>query len=328
VLRFIVRRILLLVPILVVLSIVVFVLIQLPPGDVVDTIIAQMIEQGVEVNATDRVNLEIMYGLDRPIAVQYFVWVKNIVLHFNFGRSFIWNRPVTEVVGDSLLWTFIIAIITLTVSWVAAFFVGIYSARHQYSFLDYSFTFMGFIGIAVPGFLLALVLMWLGYSKFGIKMGGLFSVEYIRAAWSWRKFVDLLKHLWVPVVVLGAAGTANLIRIMRANLLDELQKPYVITARAKGLPENRLVWKYPVRVALNPFVSALSYLLPQVISGGSIVAVVLGLPTVGPLLISSLVNQDMYLAGSILMMLSIFTVVSTLISDLLLAVIDPRIRLN
>ncbi len=327
-LRFIVRRVLLLIPILIAISVVVFILIQLPPGDVVDTIIAQMIEQGLEVDASVRTNLEIMYGLDRPAMVQYLMWVRNIAFHFNFGRSFIWHRPVTEVVGDSLLWTFVIAIMTLVVSWVVAFFIGVYSARHQYSLLDYTFTFMGFIGIAVPAFLLALVLMWIGYSKFGINIGGLFSADYVRAPWSWDKFVDFLQHIWVPVVVLGAAGTANLIRIMRANLLDELQKPYVITARAKGLSENRLVWKYPVRVALNPFVSALSYLLPQVISGGSIVAVVLGLPTVGPLLISSLVNQDMYLAGSILMMLSVFTVVSTLISDLLLAVIDPRIRVS
>lgn len=244
----------------------------------------------------------------------------------DLGMSFEWNRPVTELIGERILLTSIISIVTLLVTWALAIPVGIYSAVKQYSLPDYCFTFLGFIGLATPNFLLALVFMYIGYSVFGVSAGGLFSPEYQSAAWSFGKFLDLLGHLWIPVIVIGTSGTAGLIRVMRGNLLDELRKQYVMTARAKGVRYWVLLMRYPVRVALNPLVSTVGWVLPGIVSGATITSVVLGLPTTGPLLLRALMNQDMYLAGSMVMMLSLLTLVGTLISDILLLWLDPRIR--
>ncbi len=325
-LKFVVRRLLLFVPTLIAISIVIFFLIQLPPGDYLSTIIFQLEESGEEVDEALLAALRKRYGLDQPTYAQYLKWIGNIVLRGDFGYSMAHNRPVADLIWERLLWTLVISFSTLGFTWVMAFPVGVYSATHQYSVFDYIFTFLGFVGRGIPGFMLALLLMWIGYSVFDFGIGGLFSEEFRRAPWSVAKFVDLLEHLWVPLVVLGTGGTAGLIRITRANLLDELRKPYVITARAKGLPERRVIWKYPVRVTLNPFISSVGYVLPRLISGATIISVVLGLPTTGPLLLSALLSQDMYLAGSFLLMLSTLTVIGTLLSDILLAWVDPRIR--
>ncbi len=324
--RFIVKRILLFIPTLFVISIVVFILIQAPPGDYLTILITNMQESGQIVDEAVIASLQQRYGLDQPLVARYFRWIGNIVFRGDFGVSFQWNRPVSELIWERLLWTFVISFSTLIFTWLVAFPIGIFSATHQYSPLDYVATFFGFLGLAIPNFMIALVLMWLGYSWFGFSMGGLFSAEFVRAPWSFAKFVNMLQHIWVPIVVLGTAGTAGLIRTMRANLLDELRKPYVVTARAKGLSESRLIWKYPVRVALNPFVSSVGYVLPQLISGAAIVSVVLSLPTTGPMLLRALLSQDMYLAGGFVLMLSTLTVIGTLISDILLVIIDPRIR--
>ena len=325
---FILRRLLLFIPTLLFISMLVFFLIQLPPGDFLDTLILRMQEGGSSVDAETEAVLRERYALDQPFLVQYGRWVGNIIIEGDFGRSFNWNRPVSDLIWDRLGWTMLISIGSILFTWALAFPIAIYSATNQYSFFDYFFSFVGFVGLAIPNFLLALVLMWIGFSVFGVSMGGLFSSEYRDAAWSIDKFIDFLSHLWVPIVVLGTAGTAGLIRTMRANLLDELNKPYVEAARAKGLRERRLVWKYPVRVALNPFISSLATLLPSMISGATIVSVVLGLPTTGPLMLNALLDQDMFLAGSFLLMLSFFTLVSTLVSDILLLLVDPRIRLE
>jgi peptide/nickel transport system permease protein len=322
---FIIKRILLFIPTLLLVSFMVFFLIQLPPGDFLDTMILRMQESGTSVDADAEALLRERYALDQPFVAQYGRWIYNIVTEGDFGRSFTWNRPVSELIWSRLGWTFFITISSLLFTWALAFPIAVYSATHQYSFLDYLFSFIGFIGLAIPNFLLALVLMWIGFSVFDVSMGGLFSSEYRDAPWSVAKFLDFLAHLWVPVVVLGTAGTASLIRTMRANLLDELNKPYVEAARAKGLVERYLIWKYPVRVALNPFVSSLATLLPTLISGATIVSVVLSLPTTGPIMLDALLEQDMFLAGSFLLMLSFFTMVSTLLSDILLVFIDPRI---
>jgi peptide/nickel transport system permease protein len=327
-LKFILRRVALFVPTLLAISVVTFMLIQLPPGDYLTTIIYQLEESGEEVDEALLAALRKRYGLDQPITVQYLRWIGSIVLSGDFGYSMAHNRPVAELIWERLMWTLIISFSTLIVTWLIAFPVAIYSATHQYSIGDYVATFVGFVGRGIPNFMIALILMWIGFSVFGFGIGGLFSEEFRRAPWSLAKFVDLLQHLWVPLVVLGTGGTAGLIRITRANLLDELRRPYVITARAKGLTERRAIWKYPVRVALNPFISSVGYVLPGLISGSTIISVVLSLPTTGPLLLSALLSQDMYLAGSFLMMLSTLTVLGTLLSDILLAWVDPRIRLG
>ena len=327
-LKFILRRLLLFIPTLLAVSMVTFVLIQLPPGDYLSTIIYQLEESGEDVDEALLASLRKRYGLDQPVYVQYLRWIGSIVLHGDFGYSMAHNRPVSDLIWERLAWTLVISFSTLIVTWIVAFPIAIYSATHQYSIGDYAFTFIGFVGRGIPNFMIALILMWIGFSVFNFGIGGLFSEEYRRAPWSLGKFVDLLQHLWVPLVVLGTAGTAGLIRITRANLLDELRKPYVITARAKGLTEQRVVWKYPVRVALNPFISSVGYVLPGLISGSTIISVVLSLPTTGPLLLSALLSQDMYLAGSFLLMLSTLTVFGTLLSDILLAWVDPRIRMS
>jgi len=265
--------------------------------------------------------------LGQPIYVQYFKWVTGI-LRGDFGQSFTWGVSVSSLIWDRVWLTILISFITLMFTWMLALPIGVYSAVRQYSFLDYVFTFIGFIGVAVPGFLLALVLMVIAYSQFNMSVGGLFSPGFEDAPWSWARVGDLLSHMWMPVIVLGLGGTASLIRIMRANLLDELNKPYVVTARAKGQSEIKLLMRYPVRAALNPFVSTLGWTLPQLVSGSTIVAVVLNLPLTGPMMLQALVSQDMYLAGSFILILSVLTVIGTLISDILLAWLDPRIRLD
>lgn len=324
--QFILRRLMYMIPTLIAISIVSFVIIQLPPGDYLTSMVAGLRDQGVEVDAAQLAALKERYGLGQPIYVQYYKWMSGILLRGDFGQSFEWRRPVSGLIWQRLGLTVLISLSTLLFVWAIAFPIGIYSAVKQYSIGDYIATFFGFIGLATPNFLLALVLMYIGFQVFGQNVGGLFSPEFVDAAWSWAKVKDLMQHLWVPMVVLGASGTAGLIRVMRANLLDELGKLYVVAARAKGLPEWKLILKYPVRVALNPFVSGLGWLLPQLVSGSTIVAIVLSLPTTGPLLLRALMAQDMYLAGSFLLMLSVLTVIGTLISDILLAWLDPRIR--
>jgi len=324
-LGYILRRIVLLIPTLIGITIVTFIVIELPPGDYLTAHVMNLAAGGDVVDQEQLEALKRQYGLDLPVHQRYFLWMRNI-LRGDFGRSFEWNRPVTDLIWERLALTLVVTVSTLLFTWVAGFAIGVYSATHQYSFLDYLFTSVGFVGLGIPDFMLALVLMWVGFSTFGVNLTGLFSREFQTAPWSWLKFVDMLKHLWVPIVILGTAGTASMARTMRANLLDELGKPYVETGRAKGLREWQLIFKYPVRVALNPFISTAGWALPGLISGATIVSVVLSLPTAGPLLLKALMGQDMYLAASFLMLLSFLTVIGTLISDIMLALIDPRIR--
>lgn len=324
--QYIIKRILLFIPMLFVISMLVFVLIQLPPGDYLTTILMRMAESGEEIDQALIDGLNRQYGLDRPLYRQYLLWVTNILLRGDFGRSFEWGIPVADIIWGRLMWTVILSLGSLIFIWIVAFPIGVYSATHQYSVFDYVVTLFGFLGKATPNFLLALILMWIGWSWFGVSMGGLFSPEHARSAWSWDRFVDLLRHLWVPMFVLGTAGTANLIRVLRSNLLDELEKPYVQAARAKGVSEFWLIWKYPVRIAINPFISGIGGVLPELISGAAIVSIVLSLPTTGPVMLNALLSQDMYLAGSFLMMLTTLSLIGTLISDVLLAALDPRIR--
>jgi peptide/nickel transport system permease protein len=327
VLAYIARRVLLAVFTVWAISALAFAIIQLPPGDYVTSYIAQMASMGSVVSEEEAQALRIQYGLGQPMYVQYYKWMRQIVVG-NFGQSMEWRRPVTEVIGDRLWMTVALSVSALILTWVLALPIGIYSAVRQYSPGDYAATFIGFIGLAVPNFLLALVILYLGFTLFNANIGGLFSNEFQDAPWSAARVWDLMKHLPVPALILGLAGTAQQIRIMRANLLDELRKPYVVTARAKGLSEVGAVLKYPVRVALNPFASTIGYTLPYIVSGSIIVSLVLGLPTVGPLLLKALIAQDMFLAGTIVLMLGVMTVIGTLISDILLVWIDPRIRLE
>ena len=327
-LQFLLRRLLYMIPTLIAISIVAFVIIQLPPGDFLTTMVASMAAQGEDMDTTAMRALEEQYGLGQPVHVQYLKWMQGILFRGDFGDSFGWNKPVSDLVWSRLALTLVLSLASLLFVWVVAFPIGIYSAVKQYSVGDYVATFFGFLGLAIPNFLLALILMYIAFKFFNQSAGGLFSPEYKEAPWSWGRVADLFAHLWVPVAIIGTAGTASLIRIMRANLLDELRKPYVVTARAKGLPEWRLLFKYPVRIALNPFVSTVGWVLPTLVSGAAIVSIVLSLPTTGPLLIRALQQQDMYLAASFIMLLSILTVIGTLVSDLLLAWLDPRIRME
>lgn len=326
-LKYIARRTVLACGMILAISVVAFVIIQLPPGDYLTAYIATLRAQGDPVSMEQIEALRKQYGLDRPITEQYGLWMWNM-LHGDFGVSLDYNRPVSELIGERLFLTIVVTLSAMLFTWALAIPIGIYSAVRQHSIGDYVFTFIGFIGVAIPGFLLALVLMYGAYAWFGLSVDGLFSDEYIEAEWSLARVWDLLSHLWVPALVLGAAGTAQLVRILRANLLDELRKPYVVAARAKGLSLWRAVLKYPVRVALNPLVSTVGYLLPALVSGSVIVSVVLNLPTVGPLLLRALLAQDMYLAGTIVLLLSALTVIGTLLSDILLVILDPRIRLE
>ena len=322
---YIVHRIFYMMILLLVLSFVSFLIIQLPPGDFLGTLVENMRLRGMILDAETIIALERRYGLDQPMIGQYFTWLWNL-LQGDMGRSFQWNEEVTKLIGERLVLTSTLALASLILVYVMAVPIGIYSATHPYSFGDYVFTVIGYIGLSTPNFLLALLLMFLALKFFGWSPGGLFSREFVLEPWSFAKVVDLLKHLPVPLIVISTAGTAVLIRVLRSSLLDELAKQYVITARAKGLREGRILFKYPVRIAVNPIISSIGSLLPFLISGSTIVAVVMSLPTIGPLLLRALTDQDMYLAGSMVMLLSGLAMVGTLISDLLLVVIDPRIR--
>ncbi len=302
-----------------------FVVIQIPPGDYVTSYIAQLQSQGTIFTDDEAQALRDLYGLDQPVILQYFRWL-GLMAQGNFGVSFEFNRPVLDVIGDRFLLTIVVSVAALLLTWIVALPIGIYSAVKQYSIGDYAFTFIGFIGLAIPGFLLALVLMYFGFVLFDANVGGLFSPEYAQADWSWDKLWDLMQHMPIPALALGLAGTAFLMRIMRANLLDELRKPYVVTARAKGLTNSQAVLKYPVRVALNPFVSIVPFVLRDIVGGSVIVSIVLSLPTLGPILLKSLIAQDSFLAGTIILLLGVITVVGTLISDILLVILDPRIK--
>jgi peptide/nickel transport system permease protein len=306
-------------------SVLSFIIIQLPPGDFATTRLVELAGSGNPSAVYEAERLRAEYGLDQPIFVQYFRWIGQVI-QGDFGMSFDWNRPVDEVIGDRLVLSMVVSVAAIIFTWAVALPIGVYSAVRKYSVGDYTLTFLGFLGLAIPNFLLALILMYLGFAVFDANVGGLFSPEYESAPWSFGKAWDLLKHLVIPAIVLGVAGTAQLVRIMRANLLDELKKPYVITARAKGLSERRMVAKYPVRVALNPFASSIGFLFPHIVSGSIVVSIVLSLPTVGPLLLRALQAQDMFLAGAIVLLLGVMTVIGTLISDLVLMWLDPRIR--
>ena len=323
--RYIVLRFAYMIVVLLLVSIVAFLIINLPPGDFATAYLATLSDTEAESSQALLASLRQQYGLDRPLYIQYAKWMYGI-LHGDFGLSFDWKQPVRNLIGERLALTVIISLSTLMITYALAIPIGIYSAFRQYSILDYVFTVLGFVGLATPNFLLALVLMvfFLGY--FGFSPGGLFSPQYLTAPWTGAKLVDFLKHLPVPLFVIGTHGTAGLIRVMRGTLLDELRKQYVITARAKGVSETRLLFKYPVRMALNPLVSTIGWLLPSIVSGAAIVEVVLGLPTTGPLLLRALLAQDMYLAASMIMILSFLTVIGTFLSDMLLVWLDPRIR--
>jgi peptide/nickel transport system permease protein len=312
-----------------IISLITFAVIQLPPGDYVSRMVSQMIQSGMDDLPPDFEDMvREQYGMDQPMYVQYYKWLRNIVRDGKFGYSFIYRRDAKTIIAERLPASFAISAFSVLFIWIVSLPIGIYSAVKQYSLGDYVFTFVGFVGLAVPNFLFALVLMFISYKYMDKAMIGLFSREYENAPWSMAKFADLVKHLWIPVTIIGTSGTAGLIRTMRANLLDELNKPYVDTARSKGLSETTLLWRYPVRHALNPFVSTIGWILPSLIAGELIVSIVLNLPTSGPVIYSSLLNQDMYVAAGFILILSTLTVLGTFLSDILLALLDPRIRLQ
>jgi peptide/nickel transport system permease protein len=325
-LSYILRRILGLIPTLLLVSVVAFAVIQLPPGDFVTSYVSNLAMQGDTVSQDALEGLRASYGLDQPLPVQYFKWISRILLHGDFGISFEHRESVSSLVWERIWLTMWLSLGSVLLTWLIAFPIGIYSAVKQYSLGDYFFSLLGFLGVSVPAFLIALVIMYYQFKYLGQTNSGLFSSEYINVAWSWGRVKDLLAHLWLPALILGLSGTAELVRILRANLLDELRRPYVVTARAKGLPEWKVILKYPVRLALNPFVSTLGWILPGLISGSIILSQVMNLPTTGPLLLRSLQSQDMYLAGAMILILSVATVLGTLVSDILLALLDPRIR--
>jgi peptide/nickel transport system permease protein len=326
-LAFLLRRMATMVLTMLVISMLVFAIIQLPEGDYLTTYIADLQAQGENVDPKKIEYLRKQYGLDKPVVLQYVYWVAGLV-QGDFGYSFEFDKPVSTVVGDRLWLSMILNFATVIFIYIVAFPIGVYSATNKYTLGDYSITFLGFLGIATPNFLLALILLYLANVWFGTSIGGLMAPEYIDQPWSFGKVISILEHLWVPVLVIGLSGTAGMIRRLRANLLDELQKQYVTTGRAKGLTEGRLLIKYPLRMSLNPFISDIGSLLPQIVSGSVIVSAVMSLPTTGPMLLDSLRSQDMYLAGSFLMFLALLTVVGMFVSDVALALLDPRIRLE
>ena len=319
------RRVLLALPTLLFISIVSFAIIQLPPGDFVTTRVSQWIAQGESVDAETESMLRARYGVDQPVSLQYLKWLRNLI-RGDLGVSWAWAKPVGALVAERLPWSLLVSCISLVFVYLVAIPIGVLSATRQYTFSDYAFTFVGFVGLAIPNFLFALIFLWLFFLATGNSAIGLFSREYLSAPWSVGRVLDLLKHLIIPVIIVGTAGTASLIRVMRANLLDELKKQYVIVARAKGLAEGRLLFRYPVRMAINPIVSTVGWTLPALVNGELLTSIVLGLPTLAPVLLQSLLTEDLYLAGSIIFILSILTVVGTLLSDLLLVWADPRIR--
>lgn len=329
-LKYILKRLLYVVPTMFIISVLIFVTIQLPPGDYVTQMLENMRNQSGTVNWSPEFEAAMRdrYGLNEPVTVQYFKWVSNIVMHGDFGYSFQNSEPAAKMISDRMGMTLVVSISSFIFTWLVALPIGVLSAVRQYSFADYFFSFIGFIGLATPGFLIALVLMFLAFKYGGVSLSGLFSPEFENAPWSFAKILDLLKHMWIPMIIIGVSGTAGLIRVMRANLLDELHKPYVETARAKGLPEWKLLIRYPLRQAMNPFVSTIGWVLPGLIAGEALVSIVLNLPTTGPVLLTALLQQDMFLAAGFLMLLSLLTVLGMLLSDILLAWLDPRIRYN
>jgi peptide/nickel transport system permease protein len=325
--RFIIQRLLILPILLLVFSVVAFWLVQAPPGDYLTSYVANLASSGSSIDDAQVAALRQQFGLDQPVSVQYLRWMENL-FKGDLGLSLEYQRPNSELIGERLVLTIILALFAFFLTWIIAIPAGIYSATHQNSLLDYAFTVFNYFGVAVPNFMLALILMWIAYDRFGLSITNLFSPQFMNAPWSMARVNDMLRHIWLPTIILGVGGTARLTRIMRANLIDELNKPYVVAARAKGLSEWRLVLKYPVRLALNPLVSTIGWYLPQLFSGSLIVATVMSLPNVGPLLLRALTQQDMYLAGSILLIYCGLTVIGTLISDILLAWLDPRIRME
>jgi peptide/nickel transport system permease protein len=326
-LGYIINRLLIMIPTMIAISIVIFTIINLPPGNYFTTYVAQLQSSGESSDLAKIEFLEHEYGFDRPLWQQYLYWAGGL-LHGDMGYSFSYDLPVNKVVGDRMLLTAVVSITTIIFTYLVAFPIGVYSATHQYSWSDHLLTLLGFLGLATPSFLLALVLLYLANVYLGISIGGLMDPKYVDQPWSWGKLLSLLAHIWIPVIVIGSAGTASMIRRLRANLLDELQKQYVVTARAKGLHPFKVLFKYPLRMALNPFISDIGSLLPQVISGAAIVSIVMSLPTTGPMLLDSLRSQDMYLAGSFLIFMAFLTVIGVFVSDMALALLDPRIRLQ
>ena len=324
-LRYIFWRIITMIPTLIIISALVFTIIELPPGDYSESYVSEIRALGETADLAEIELLKERYGFDKSMVVRYFHWVSGILVG-DFGYSFEFRLPVNEVVGDRLWLTILVSVVTIAFTWLIAFPIGIYSATHQYSWGDYGLTFVGMIGIAVPNFILALVMMYFANVWFGTSIGHLMDRQYLNQPMSWDKFVSILEHLWIPVLIIGTAGTAAMIRRLRANLLDELRKQYVTTAKAKGLHPNRVLLKYPLRMALNFFISDIGSILPAVISGAEVTAIVLSLETTGPMLIKALQSQDMYLAGSFLMFLALLTVIGVLVSDIALAILDPRIR--
>ena len=324
---FIVNRFLLALITIWVVTVISFALIQLPPGDYITSYVAQLMSQGEQVSDQEAAQLRQQYGLGDPFVVQYYKWLEKAAVG-NFGISMEYQRPVTQVIGDRIFLTAALAFSAALFTYALAVPIGVISAVKQYSITDYVATFIGFLGLAVPNFLLALSILYFGFVLFDANIGGLFSPEYASAPYSFGKIINLLSHLWLPALVLSIAGTAQIIRVLRANMLDELRRPYVVTARAKGLSEWRVILKYPLRVALNPVISTLGYLLPTLVSGSIIVSIVMSLPTLGPLLLRALIAQDMFLSGTIVLLIGIMTVIGTFVSDLLLAWVDPRIRME
>lgn len=325
-LTYIIRRLIMLIPILFFVSLLSYAIIELPPGDWVNTYVSQLRTSGIEMSDQEAQRLTEMYGFDKPMYVRYFKWITGIVLHGNFGWSFQWGKSVNELIAERLPITLMISLMALIFSWMVAIPIGIYSATHQYSLIDYFATLIGFIGIALPGFLLAMLLAWASFRYLGFSALGLYSKEFLDAPMSTAKFLNMLQHMILPLVIIGMASTAATIRVLRGNLLDELKKQYVTTARAKGLPETRLLFKYPVRLALNPVFSTIGWLLPAIFAGEVLISIVLSVPSIGPLLLRSALAQDMYLTGSIVLILSALTIIGSLISDIYLAWADPRIR--
>ncbi len=334
--NYLIQRIFVMIPTLLVISFLIFLIIQLPPGDYLSNQLLELQSQGDSAAAERIAFLREQYGLDKPFIQQYGIWLGVLpgndgfsgLLQGDFGQSFEFDMPVSDVIGDKIWLSIIVSFATIIFTWVVSFPIGVYSATHQYSLGDHSLTLIGFLGLATPNFLLALVLLYFANVWFGTEIGGLMDEKYLDQPWSFNKLMSVLEHLWVPVVVIGTSGTAGMIRRLRANLLDELQKQYVTTAKAKGLHDFRTLIKYPLRMSLNPFIADIGNLLPQVVSGAAIVSVVLSLPTTGPMLLQALQSQDQYLAGSFLMGLALLTVVGMFLSDLALAALDPRIRLG
>ncbi|MCA9882708.1 MAG: ABC transporter permease [Anaerolineae bacterium] len=327
--KFLLRRAIYMVFTVWIITVIAFIVIQLPPGDYVTNMVTEMMASGTDdIDPAIIEQLRDQYGLNDPMHVQYLEWMRNIIVEGDFGYSLAFKRDARDLILERLPLTFVVTLSTVLFVWIVALPIGVFSAVRKYSLGDYIATFIGFIGLATPNFLFALILMYLSYKYGGRALIGLFSAEYVDAPWTMAKVFDLLKHLFIPMIIIGTSFTAGLIRTMRANLLDELNRPYVDAARAKGLSETRLLWKYPVRYALNPFVSTIGWALPGLVAGEVIVSIVLNLPTSGPVLFNALLEQDMYVASGFILVLSALTVIGTFISDVLLAILDPRIRLE